>query len=271
METLTRSGAGVLVRPRALPHPAFTDELGALLARYRFVLVRGALPEQRDAVGLMSRFGPINNASTRSDGAVVVETRDDDEVFRSSAALPLHKDGLLTGFDITLVGIYCIDFKGITAGRTYVSDANRALERMPPEHVALLRENGIEGMPVDNTGYYKAAHMLWHPAPAFRARPGEPPTLNLGLPHAPGEPESWRVRVAGVSEARSDEVMRSLRAALLDEDYTYFHDWQEGDLLVMDNYAVLHGREAFEGQKRRLANIQVLAETARTGAHQGTG
>ena len=68
------------------------------------------------------------------------------------------------------------------------------------------------------------------------------------------------MRVPGVDPALSDAVMASLRAALLHEECTYWHEWQEGDLLFMDNYAVLHGREAFEGRRRRLANIQVLAD-----------
>ena len=260
MKTLTASGAGVLLESEDLSAPAFERRLGELLERYRFALIRGGLPSVREAVELLGRFGTINEAETRTDGAVIVDDGEQDEVFRSSAALPLHKDGLLTGFDIVLVGIYCIDFREVVDGRTYVSDANRALERMPAEHVAALREHGVEGLAVDGTGYYRAEYQEnWHAVPAFRAREGREATLNLGLPHAPGEPESWRVRVAGVEPEESERILASLRAALLDPRYTYFHDWEEGDMLVLDNYAVLHGREAFSGRRRRLANIQVLA------------
>jgi alpha-ketoglutarate-dependent taurine dioxygenase len=260
MQTLTRSGAGVLVAGADAADPGLPDRLRALLDARRFVVLRGALPRLEDAVALLSRFGPINHAETRKDGAVLVEAARDDEVFRSNHALPLHKDGILTGFDVLFVGIYCVDFREVSGGRTYVSDATMAVEDLPPEHLALLRERGVEGTAVDQTGYYRAEFQgAWHRVQAFKARPGRKPTLHLGLPHAPGEPESWRVRVPDVSAEVSEAVLRSLRTALLDPARTYFHAWEEGDLLLMDNYAVLHGREAFKGRLRRLANIQVLA------------
>lgn len=258
-KTLTASGAGVLVHADEVDRAALVAELQRRIDAFRFVVLRGALPRVADAVELLGRFGPVNEAETRRDGAIVVEDAKSDEVFRSHHALPLHKDGLLTGFDIVLVGIYCIDFQEVVGGRTYVSDANAALERMPADHLELLRRNGVEGRALDGSGYYREEYSAWHKVPAFRARPGRAPTLHLGLPHAPGERESWRVRVAGVDAELSEDVLASLRAALLHPDFTYFHEWQEGDLLLMDNYAVLHGREAFTARRRRLANIQVLA------------
>ena len=260
IETLTASGAGVLLEAPDLGHPDFTTRLREHLSAHRFALIRDAVRTSAEAVELMGRFGPVNDTHTRDDGVVVVDEADDGEVFRSSHALPLHKDGLLTGFDVVLVGIFCIDFKEVERGRTYVSDANRALERMPAADLEDLRAHGVEGLAVDSTGYYRPEHSeTWHRVPAFVSRPGRPPTLNLGLPHEPGEPESWRVRVAGVEPARSEEILASLRAALLHEDFTYHHSWREGDLLVMDNYEVLHGRESFRAARRSLANIQVLA------------
>jgi alpha-ketoglutarate-dependent taurine dioxygenase len=260
-QALTRSGAGVLVEASDASEPAFSEHLRGLLDDHRFVVVRGALPTVASAIELLSRFGPINEASTRQDGQLIVESTDDDEVFRSNSPLPLHKDGLLTGFDVTVVGIYCMEFRQITNGRTYVSDANVALKELSAEDITLLRENGVEGTAVDNTGYYRSEFTeTWHHFPSFKALPGRAPSLNLGLPHGPGEPESWRIRVAGVSKEVSNKILTALRAALLDEAYVYFHEWTEGDLLLMDNYAVLHGREAFQGTQRRLANLQVLKD-----------
>ena len=260
MTPLTRSGAGRLVTAHDLSGQEPRPFLEEVLEESRFAVVRGALASANEAVELLRAFGPINEAETRKDGAVLVEDHADDEVFRSNAPLPLHKDGILTGFDVRLVGIFCADYVDVTGGRTYVSDATAALERIPAEHLELLRANGVEGMAVDGTGYYRSEYeAVWHRFPAFRAWPGREPTLALGLPHAPGERESWRVRVADVDEETNAAVLRSLREALLHDDVTYYHDWKEGDLLLMDNYAVLHGREGFEGRRRRLANIQVLA------------
>ena len=65
--------------------------------------------------------------------------------------------------------------------------------------------------------------------------------------------------MADVPEDVSNRVFANLRRALFDERYVYYHDWREGDLLLMDNYAVLHGREGFQAARRALANIQVVS------------
>lgn len=263
MNLSTRSGAGLRLGPEEigpLDAPDLGQRLRAWLRTYRFAVLRGVLPTQHDAVALLERLGPINHAETRKDGAVLVDADRDDEVFRSNHPLPMHKDGILTGFDVWYVGIYCVEHLDVVGGRTYVSDARRALACMDPNDVAVLRAHGVEGMAVDRTGYYRAEYEgAWYRVPAFRARDGEEPGLHLGLPHAPGEPESWRVRVPDVTPDVSDRVLAELRRALFDADHVYFHEWREGDLLLMDNYAVLHGREGFQGRCRRLANVQVLA------------
>jgi alpha-ketoglutarate-dependent taurine dioxygenase len=263
MNLPTRSGAGILLDARdvgPLDAPDLGERLEDWLHAHRFAVLRGVLRDPGEAVALLTRLGPVNHAETRKDGAVLVEAERDDEVFRSNHPLPMHKDGILTGFDVWYVGIHCVEHLDVTGGRTYVSDARRALERMDPADVALLHEHGVEGMAVDRTGYYRAEYEgTWHRVQAFRARGDELPGLHLGLPHAPGEPESWRVRVADVEPAVSDRVLGRLRSALFDPDHVYYHEWREGDMLLMDNYAVLHGREGFTGRRRRLANIQVLA------------
>jgi alpha-ketoglutarate-dependent taurine dioxygenase len=43
---------------------------------------------------------------------------------------------------------------------------------------------------------------------------------------------------------------------LEDKKYTYYHNWESGDLILFDNRTVLHGREAFEGE-RSLIQMQV--------------
>ena len=259
MKTLTASGAGLMLDRNLLAQPDSIQTIQGLLDQYRFLVLKRAFDSTGEAVSFLANFGPINAAASRTEGAVMVENQSNEEVFRSDLALPLHKDGILTGFDVVLVGIYCVEFTQVTGGRTYVVDSERALQQVPQRDVEQLRKHGIEGMAVDSGGYYRQEYEgNWHPFPAFKAKDGRAPSLNLGLPHAPGEPESWRLRVAGVERERSDEILGSLRNALLDDEFAYYHDWTQGDIIMIDNYAALHGREAFHAESRRLANIQVL-------------
>ena len=263
MKALTASGAGLVLDGEELDREAPAAQLRELLRGARFLVLRGGPSDVHEAVDLMRRLGPINEARTRREGAVLVDAQADDEVFRSNAALPMHKDGILTGFDVLFVGIYCLRFRSVTGGRTYVSDATAALETLPGEDRELLASNGIEVLAVDATGYYRSEFEgRWSRFPGLFARPGAAPTLHLALPHLEGEPESWRIRIPDVPAPVSDALFDRLRAALFDERHVYHHAWQEGDLLLMDNYAVMHGREAFQAEQRVLANIQVLPEEA---------
>jgi len=258
--SLTTSGAGVLLEGPDVRAPGFAESMRAVLAERRFAVLRGSLPTLEDAIAAMRRLGPLNEAQARREGALIIEAGPHEDVFRSCGALPLHMDGLLTGFDVSIVGIYCVQFRDVVGGRTSVSDVQVAAREVPAADLALLRERGLDGLAVDNTGHYRSEFAsAWHHFPAFRTRPGQAARLCLGMPHAPGEKESWRVRVADVSPEESARVFASLRRVFLDPRYHYVHDWREGDLLLMDNDAVMHGREAFQASSRRLANIQVLA------------
>ncbi|MGB7372520.1 TauD/TfdA family dioxygenase [Pontixanthobacter sp.] len=39
------------------------------------------------------------------------------------------------------------------------------------------------------------------------------------------------------------------------DDLTYDHNWQTGDVVLVDNYLVMHGRRPFRGQRRVLASL----------------
>lgn len=46
--------------------------------------------------------------------------------------------------------------------------------------------------------------------------------------------------VLGLDRAESDALLEELASYLVDERYAYFHDWGEGDLIVWDNWRVIH-------------------------------
>lgn len=46
--------------------------------------------------------------------------------------------------------------------------------------------------------------------------------------------------ILGMDRAESDALLQELAAVLCDETYAYFHDWQAGDMLVWDNWRMIH-------------------------------
>jgi len=58
------------------------------------------------------------------------------------------------------------------------------------------------------------------------------------------------------------ELKELLMQRIQDRKYTIFHEYQEGDLLIINNHTTLHGREAFHvaGAPRELWRIQIIPE-----------
>lgn len=67
------------------------------------------------------------------------------------------------------------------------------------------------------------------------------------------------VHVSGMSTEDEAPFLADLSARLHDPRVCYAHEWQDGDIVVVDNQALLHGRNAFRGDPtRHLQRIQIL-------------
>lgn len=254
-EPLTASGKGATISDRSLLDFS-VEEIRELVARYRWLAFKGHPVENRAVLDYLGRFGPLTQNDRRKDGVLALDGSKKDEVLLGQGFMPLHRDGALMGTDVELIGIHCVEYANVTGGgRTFISDIEEACKEVPQEYLELIREKGIEGRPVDT--YYLKPSDKWHWIPGFIDVRGTS-YLNVGFPYRPGEKASWLVRIPGVEDDRVQEIFEAMRKALMDPKYCYFHEWEVGEVLLIDNKRTLHGREAFQGQ-RYLANIQVLA------------
>ncbi len=254
---LTPSGKGALITDRRVTDFS-VDELRALIARHEWLAFKQH-PVTLDAlIDYLGRFGTLTENDRRQGPVLKLDAskQDEGEVLLGQGFMPLHRDGALMGNHIELVGIFCVEYQHVTGGgRTFISDIDNACKDVPAEILDLLRERGIEGRPVDR--YYTKAADTWHRIAGFAETDGKS-YLNVGFPYRPGEKPSWLLRIPGVDDDRCAAMFETMRAILMSERYCYYHAWDEGDLLLLDNRKTLHGREAFRG-RRALANLQVLA------------
>lgn len=58
--------------------------------------------------------------------------------------------------------------------------------------------------------------------------------------------------IEGMPLEESEALLDRLWAEASRTDYTYVHKWRQGDLLIWDNRAVIHRRDAFDNAHRRL-------------------
>lgn len=67
------------------------------------------------------------------------------------------------------------------------------------------------------------------------------------------------LEVTGVGKAEADKTIGYLSQRIYDKDVCLEHRWQDGDLLLVDNHAVIHGRRSFtQNSPRHIRRIQLL-------------
>lgn len=173
--------------------------------------------------------------------------------------MPLHTDAVLNaGGDVSFIGMECIQASD-EGGETLVASSSAFLALAPSDLVDTLRSITIEYRSrVD--GYYIAAADGNHPThPPIRRDPasGEE-TLYLALDDPEDEDRNYSARVVGYSEQASAELLREVDSVLRRPEVLYTHQWRVGEILLLDNRRVLHGRAPFpEGSRRKLLRLSV--------------
>lgn len=72
-----------------------------------------------------------------------------------------------------------------------------------------------------------------------------------------------RSYVLGLSVSESESLLDALWAHATQERFVFCHEWRAGDLLMWQNLAVMHRRDAFEADSRRLLHrTQIRGEEA---------
>lgn len=67
------------------------------------------------------------------------------------------------------------------------------------------------------------------------------------------------VNILNKNPSESDIILKELSQCMREKSNSYFHQWEQGDYLIADNFSLLHGRNAFKEQSpRHLRRIQIL-------------
>lgn len=65
--------------------------------------------------------------------------------------------------------------------------------------------------------------------------------------------------VQKLSDLEALQMQKSLQHKIYNDRFCYQHTWKTGDVLIADNYSLIHGRRAFEsGSPRHLRRIQLV-------------
>jgi alpha-ketoglutarate-dependent taurine dioxygenase len=220
---------------------------GVVVARGFAPLVGAALPEFGRRFGELLEwdFGEVNDLRVRPDAKNYLYTNHE---------VPFHWDGAFVGRVPRYIVFQCEAAPPRGAGgETLFCDTRRLLERAAPdvreswERVAI--KYSTEKV-VHYGGTFTSPLLVAHPSS------GEP-VMRYAEPVEDLNPVS--LEMEGVADEARAAFLLDMRRRLRDPEVCYAHRWRDGDILIADNHALLHGRRAFaESAPRHVRRVNVL-------------
>jgi len=235
---------------RAIP----IDVLKAWVDEHRMLVLRGfaalegdAFPAYGATLGHVQEwsFGAVNELKVNPDSKNYLYT---------TSEVPFHWDGAFAGKIPHYIVFHCEAAPPPdSGGETLFTDAAALLERAPAERKELWERTEIT-YSTEKLAHYGGSftspmigkHQETGEEVLRYAEPVE--DLNpvfLDIPNFDGEERA--------------EFLADLRTRLRDPELCYAHVWQDGDYLIADNHALLHGRNAFKHpETRHIRRVNVL-------------
>ncbi len=144
-------------------------------------------------------------------------------------------------------------------GRTTFSNTNLALKHASADLLALWGK--IKGIYKRKMEFYDSKIIspiiTKHPYKEVSViRYNEPPSAENGFFLNPPE-----IEFTGIEKANLEKFHQTLREALYSPSNFYAHEWQKGDIVIADNFSLLHGREKFVTKApRHIQRVHVLSD-----------
>jgi alpha-ketoglutarate-dependent taurine dioxygenase len=241
--------------PESIPPPSLLLDL---LGVHKLVLVRGLAPlspesllsywkdqDQKNDPFLHWDFGPVMEMK---------ENPESQNYLFSREAVPLHWDGAFHKMPSVLV-FNCVEspVPG-SGGETFFSDGEKILATASAELQAQWKKIHIT---------YETQRLAHYGGTISVPLVGTHPKKNIPVLRFAEKVETTlnpvTVTVSGAASDVGESVVGYLSRRLYEPDLCYVHKWQMGDLLLVDNHSLLHGRRAFlKDCPRHLRRVQLM-------------
>ncbi|GAB1515173.1 TauD/TfdA dioxygenase family protein [Actinophytocola sp. KF-1] len=193
-------------------------------------------------------FGAVLDLVVRDDPANYLFARGD---------VPFHWDGAFARATPSFFLFQCLAAPPAgSGGETVFCDTAEVVRRATPE-LRRTWESVRVTYRTDKVAHYGGN--VSQPLLATHPVTGET-TIRYAEPLDPGRYlNPLFLTVSGIPAQDAGPFMADLAARLHDPAVCYHHEWRAGDIVIVDNHALVHGRNAFRGDpSRHLQRIQVI-------------
>lgn len=254
---------GLLLQPQQFQDDVSmlnVDHLRELVWREHLIVLRGfnTFEDTESFSTYCESWGEISIWPFGKVLELIEQDNPEDHIFDNSY-VPLHCDGMYRPQVPEFQIFHCVKapLSG-QGGRTTFSNTILALKNASVEEKTLW--NKVAGVYHRKMEFYHSKTVApiidKHPHQGFSViRYNEPPSLDRGRFVNPPELE-----FTGIGAEKLPDFHFTLKNALYDSCNFYAHEWQTGDVVIANNFSLLHGREAFVSKSpRHLQRVHILS------------
>ena len=237
------------------------NDLKTLIKTEHLIVLRGFQTFQRteDLSNYCEQWGKICYWPFGAVLELVEHDQAQDHIFDSNY-VPLHWDGMYRKQIPEFQVFQCAQAppKG-SGGQTTFANTSLALRNSSAKELALWKK--VIGTYQRKMEFYDSKTVspviTDHPFRGYKViRYNEPPSEKYG--HFINPPI---LDFQGIEEKQLKSFHQSLQNALRSSESFYAHEWHTGDIVISDNFTLLHGREAFVSRApRHLRRVHVLSD-----------
>lgn len=230
------------------------EELLPLVREHKLVLVRGLSPVEKRSLLEFAAQDPEKELLHWSFGPVMemkVDPNAGNYLF-STEEVPMHWDGAFHLEPRTLV-FHCVNApaKGAGGETTFV-DSESIWKQASSATRARWRKLELS-YETEKKAHYGGRITV----PMVQHHPDKPVTILRYAEPVGSELNPVLMEVHGLKESR-EAFLGEMRELLYSPQHLYAHEWRENDLLLADNFSLLHGRRAFaQASPRHLRRVQI--------------
>jgi alpha-ketoglutarate-dependent taurine dioxygenase len=228
--------------------------LKGLIDEHRVVVLRDFAPLSETAFPEFCRgfgtllewdFGSVNELRVHDDTRNYLYT---------SHSVPFHWDGAFVDRAPHYIFFHCdIAPPPDGGGETLFCDTTRVLNQASAEQQKLWEQTVITYSTekiVHYGGTFTSPMMAKHPLNGTNVLRYAEPVVDLN---------PVKLVIQGIPREDQQEFLKDMNLRLHDKRCCYSHRWIAGDVVIADNYTLLHGRRAFAaGVMRQIRRVNVL-------------
>jgi taurine dioxygenase len=215
--------------------------------RHHLIRVRQQSLEPADQVRCLARFGTVGDE--RQDGTLHGRMTNRHASGTGLKALPWHSDFASTPYPYAAISLYAEEAAGAISGTRFAS-AVRAYDSLPTDLKHRIKNLEVLNVAKPNGEFSQ----IDFGAEWDRIVDGSFDGVVTSLPAVISHPRTgqsilyvsamFSAGFRGMPYAESHMLLTELFSHLYDDQHIFTHEWQPGDMLLWDNLALQHSREA---------------------------